>query len=73
MNEQPPVKIPRVAGVSRRARVAPYVIGFGFLGTAVFASLASNRAEREEQASALPPLQTTTVAAPAPPPAAATV
>ena len=70
MSDLPPVKIPRVAKPRTRARVAPYALGLGVLGTAVFASLASNRAEREEQASALPPLRATTIAAPAPPPPA---
>jgi type IV secretion system protein VirB10 len=49
------------------------VIGFGILGAAVFATLASNRAQRDEQLSALPPLRTATVPAPAPAPPAAIV
>ncbi len=73
MNDQPPVRIPSVGRARRRTKVAPYVIGFGILGAAVFASLASNRAERDEQTSALPPLQATTVAAPAPPPPGTTI
>ena len=70
MSNQPPVKISRVVRIKSRAKIAPYVLGFGVMGTAVFAALASGRAEREEQATALPPLQATTIAAPAPPPPA---
>ena len=70
MSEIPPVKVPRVGRPAQRAKIAPYAIGLGVLGTAVFASLASNRAAQEEQASALPPLRATTIAAPAPPPPA---
>ena len=70
MSDLPPVKIPSVARPKTRAKVAPYAIGLGVLGTAVFASLASNRASQEEQASALPPLRATTIAAPVPPPPA---
>jgi len=73
MNDQPPVRIPSVAAARRRARVVPYMIGFGILGTAVFATLASNRADRDDQSSALPPLQAATVPAPAPAPPATTV
>jgi len=68
MSDQPPVKIPRVGQPRGRTAIAPYALGLGVLGTAVFASLASNRAEREEQGSALPPLRATTMTAPAPPP-----
>ena len=68
MSEIPPVKIPRVARVAGRTRIAPYALGLGVLGTAVFASLASNRTAHHDQASALPPLRTTTITAPAPPP-----
>ena len=70
MSELPPVKIPRVARLRGRTRVAPYALGLGVLGTAVFAGLASNRSAREEQATALPPLRATTMTAPAPPPPA---
>jgi type IV secretion system protein VirB10 len=49
------------------------MIGFGILGTAVFAALASNRADRDDQSSALPPLQAATAPAPAPAPPATTV
>ena len=68
MSELPPVNIPSVARVAKRTRVAPYALGLGLLGTAVFASLASNRAARQEQATALPPLRTSTTTAPAPAP-----
>jgi hypothetical protein len=68
MSDQPPVNIPRVARITGRTRMAPYVIGFGVLGTVVFASLASGRNDREEVSSALPPLKATTVSAPVPPP-----
>lgn len=70
MSEQPPVKIPRVGRTQAKTKVAPFAIGLGILGSAVFAGLASNRAEREVQDSALPPLRATTVTAPTPPPAA---
>lgn len=70
MSELPPVKIPRVGRTQAKAKVAPFAIGLGILGSAVFAGLASNRAERVVQGSALPPLRATTVATPAPPPAA---
>ena len=70
MSDLPPVNIPRVARSAKRSRIAPFAIGLGVIGTAVFASLASNRAARQEQASALPPLRTTTITAPAPPPPA---
>ena len=69
MSELPPVNIPRVARTTSRTRIAPFALGLGVIGTAVFASLASHRAAREEQATALPPLRTTTITAPAPPPA----
>lgn len=68
MSDQPPVKIPRVGRPRARARIAPYAIGLGALGAAVFAGLAGNRAARVEQASALPPLRATTMTAPAPAP-----
>ena len=70
MSELPPVKIPRVARAPSRTRIAPFAIGLGVIGTAVFASLANHRSAREEQATALPPLRTTTITAPAPPPPA---
>ncbi len=70
MTELPPVKIPRVARKASRTKIAPFALGLGVIGTAVFASLASHRAAREEQATALPPLRTTTITAPAPPPPA---
>ena len=68
MSEQPPVKIPRVGRPRARAKIAPFAIGLGALGAAVFAGLAGNRAVRIEQASALPPLRSTTMTAPAPSP-----
>lgn len=68
MSDRPPIKIPRVGQPAARSRTAPYALGLGVLGTAVFAGLASNRAAREEQSSALPPLRATTMTAPAPPP-----
>ena len=70
MTELPPVNIPRIARTSSRTKIAPFAIGLGVIGTAVFASLASHRAAREEQVSALPPLRTATITAPAPPPPA---
>jgi len=70
MSELPPVKIPRIARAGKRTKIAPFALGLGVIGTAVFASLASHRADRQEQASALPPLRTTTITAPAPPPPA---
>ncbi|MEO5641537.1 MAG: TrbI/VirB10 family protein [Sphingomicrobium sp.] len=70
MTELPPVNTPRVARKASRTKIAPFALGLGVIGTAVFASLASHRTARQEQASALPPLRTTTITAPAPPPAA---
>ena len=70
MTELPPVKVPRVGRSAVRTRVAPFALGLGVIGTAVFASLASHRAAQEDQATALPPLRTTTITAPAPPPPA---
>jgi len=70
MSELPPVNIPRVSRAAKRTRIAPFALGLGVIGTAVFASLASNRSAREDQASALPPLKATTITAPAPPPPA---
>ena len=70
MTELPPVKVPRVGRTAARTRVAPFAIGLGVIGTAVFASLASHRSAREDQATALPPLRATTITAPAPPPPA---
>ena len=66
----PPVIIPRVGRSRSRTKIAPFALGLGVIGTAVFASLASNREARQEQASALPALRTETIAAPAPPPPA---
>jgi hypothetical protein len=62
----PPVKIPSVARPKTRAKVAPYAVALSVIGLTVFASLSSNRAAREEEASALPPLKTATITAPAP-------
>ena len=70
MSELPPVNIPHVARAATRTRIAPFALGLGVVGTAVFASLASHRSAREDQASALPPLKATTITAPAPPPPA---
>jgi hypothetical protein len=70
MSELPPVNIPRVARAPSRTRIAPFAVGLGVIGTAVFASLANHRSARDEQATALPPLRTTTITAPAPPPPA---
>ena len=70
MSELPPVNIPHVARAAKRTRIAPFALGLGVIGTAVFASLASHRSARENQASALPPLKATTITAPAPPPPA---
>jgi type IV secretory pathway VirB10-like protein len=70
MTELPPVKVPRVGRSAVRTRVAPFALGLGVIGTAVFASLAGHRAAQEDQATALPPLRTTTITAPAPPPPA---
>lgn len=72
MSDHPPVKIPRIGRPQAKTKVAPFAIGLGLLGSVVFAGLASNRAEREVQDSALPPLRATTTTAPAPPPAPAT-
>uniref|UniRef100_UPI00286A83AA TrbI/VirB10 family protein n=1 Tax=Sphingomonas sp. TaxID=28214 RepID=UPI00286A83AA len=70
MSELPPVVIPRVGRARSRTKIAPFALGLGVIGTAVFASLASNREARQEQASALPALRTETIAAPVPPPPA---
>lgn len=70
MSELPPVKVPSVGRGPSRTKVAPFAVGLGLIGTAVFASLASHRAARENQAIALPPLRATTTTAPAPPPPA---
>ena len=70
MSELPPVIIPRVGRARSRTKIAPFALGLGVIGTAVFASLVSNREARQEQAAALPALRTETIAAPVPPPPA---
>ena len=70
MSDLPPVIIPRVGRSRSRTKIAPFALGLGVIGTAVFASLTSNREARQEQASALPALRTETIAAPVPPPPA---
>lgn len=68
MNEQLPVKIPRIARPKARARIVPYALGIAVIGSGVFAGLASTRTAREEQAGTLPTLARSSAVTPAPAP-----
>lgn len=66
MSSDIPVKVPRIARGPRKPRIAPYAAGLALLGTAVFASLASNRQAGEDRSLGLPLLRKTQSTATAP-------
>lgn len=70
MNDLLPIKIPRVARTTSRARIIPLSIALGAIGVGVFAGLASSRTARQDQSDTLPRITQPPTAIPAPAPLA---